>query len=333
MTREAATQRRLSVRRDSWPLAKPFTISRGSKTVADVVVAEVIVGALRGRGEGVPYARYGETIDGVVAALEAMDELVAAGIDRPRLQEAMPPGAARNALDVALWDLEAKSSGSSVWALAGIEEPKPVVTAYTLSVDTPEHMGAAAQGEAHRPLLKLKLTGEGDLERVRAVRAGAPRARLIVDANEAWTLDHLRDYGAALAELGVALIEQPLPAGQDAALADMPHPVPLCADESCHTRADLPELVGRYDYVNIKLDKSGGLTEGLRLLDAARASGFGIMVGCMVGSSLAMAPAMLLAQNADFVDLDAPLLLARDRQPGLRYEGSVVYPPKPNLWG
>jgi L-alanine-DL-glutamate epimerase-like enolase superfamily enzyme len=331
--REAASVSRLAVRRDDWPLAKPFTISRGSKTVAEVVVAEIAGGALRGRGEGVPYARYGETIDGVVAALEAMSEAVAGGIDRATLLGAMPPGAARNALDVALWDLEAKTSGTSVWALAGIAEPKPVVTAYTLSVDTPERMGAAAQEEAHRPLLKLKLTGAGDLERVRAVRAGAPRARLIVDANEAWTIDHLRDYGTALAELGVALIEQPLPAGQDAALADMPHPVPLCADESCHTSADLPDLVGRYDYVNIKLDKSGGLTEGLRLLAAAREHGFGIMVGCMVGSSLAMAPAMLLAQNAEFVDLDAPLLLARDRQPGLRYEGSVVYPPKPNLWG
>ncbi len=330
--RETAAAR-LNVRRDSWPLAKPFTISRGSKTVAEVVVAEISDGALRGRGEGVPYARYGETIDGVVAALAAMSETVAGGLDRAALQDAMAPGAARNALDVALWDLEAKQTGSSVWALAGIDEPKPVVTAYTLSVDTPERMGAAAREEAHRPLLKLKLTGDGDLERVRAVRDGAPKAALIVDANEAWTLDHLRDYGPALAELGVALIEQPLPAGQDSVLAELAHPVPICADESCHTSADLPALVGRYDYVNVKLDKTGGLTEGLRLLAAARAHGFRIMVGCMVGSSLAMAPAMLLAQGAEFVDLDAPLLLARDRQPGLRYEGSLVYPPKPNLWG
>ena len=330
--RETAAAR-LNVRRDSWPLAKPFTISRGSKTVAEVVVAEISDGALRGRGEGVPYARYGETIDGVVAALTAMSEAVAGGLDRAALQDAMAPGAARNALDGALWDLEAKQTGSSVWALAGIDEPKPVVTAYTLSVDTPERMGAAAREEAHRPLLKLKLTGDGDLERVRAVRDGAPKAALIVDANEAWTLDHLRDYAPALAELGVALIEQPLPAGQDSVLAELAHPVPICADESCHTSADLPALVGRYDYVNVKLDKTGGLTEGLRLLAAARAHGFRIMVGCMVGSSLAMAPAMLLAQGAEFVDLDAPLLLARDRQPGLRYEGSLVYPPKPNLWG
>jgi L-Ala-D/L-Glu epimerase len=321
------------VRRDSWPLAKPFTISRGSRTVAEVVVAELSAGALRGRGEGVPYGRYGERVDGVVAALEGMSDAIAGGLGRAALQAAMAPGAARNALDVAFWDLEAKRTGTSVWALAGIDEPKPVVTAYTLSVDTPERMAAAAREEAHRPLLKLKLTGAGDLDRVRAVRAGAPDARLIVDANEAWTLDHLRDYGPILAELGVALIEQPLPAGQDEALATLPHPVPLCADESCHTSADLPDLVGRYDYVNIKLDKTGGLTEALILLNAARAGGFKIMVGCMVGSSLAMAPAMLLAQGAEFVDLDAPLLLARDRQPGLRYEGSVVYPPKPNLWG
>jgi L-Ala-D/L-Glu epimerase len=324
---------RLAVRRDSWPLAKPFTISRGSRTVAEVVVAELSAGALRGRGEGVPYGRYGERVDGVVAALEGMSDAIAGGLGRAALQAAMAPGAARNALDVAFWDLEAKRTGTSVWALAGIDEPKPVVTAYTLSVDTPERMAAAAREEAHRPLLKLKLTGAGDLDRVRAVRAGAPKATLIVDANEAWTLDHLRDYGPILAELGVALIEQPLPAGQDEALATLPHPVPLCADESCHTSADLPDLVGRYDYVNIKLDKTGGLTEALILLNAARAGGFKIMVGCMVGSSLAMAPAMLLAQGAEFVDLDAPLLLARDRQPGLRYEGSVVYPPKPNLWG
>jgi L-Ala-D/L-Glu epimerase len=324
---------RLAVRRDSWPLAKPFTISRGSRTVAEVVVAELSAGALRGRGEGVPYGRYGETVDGVVAALEGMSEAIAGGLGRAALQAVMAPGAARNALDVAFWDLEAKRTGTSVWTLAGIDEPKPVVTAYTLSVDTPERMAAAAREEAHRPLLKLKLTGAGDLDRVRAVRAGAPKATLIVDANEAWTFDHLRDYGPILAELGVALIEQPLPAGQDEALAALPHPVPLCADESCHTSADLPELVGRYDYVNIKLDKTGGMTEALILLNAARAGGFKIMVGCMVGSSLAMAPAMLLAQRAEFVDLDAPLLLARDRQPGLRYEGSVVYPPKPNLWG
>jgi L-alanine-DL-glutamate epimerase-like enolase superfamily enzyme len=325
---------RLSVRRDVFKLEKPFAISRGSRTVAEVVVVEIHDGALRGRGESVPYARYGETVDGVVAALEAMAERVAEGLDRAGLLGAMPPGAARNALDGALWDLEAKASGTSVWDLAGIvDAPHSVVTAYTLSLDTPEAMGAAAAEHASRPLLKIKLTGEGDLDRVEAVRSGAPGARLIVDANEGWTEAHLHRYSERLAGLGVALIEQPLPAGKDAALAQVPHPVPICADESCHTTEDLDALVGRYDCVNVKLDKTGGLTEALRLKAAARERGFKIMVGCMIGSSLAMAPAMLLAQDAEFVDLDAPLLLARDRQPGLRYEGSIVYPPKPNLWG
>jgi L-alanine-DL-glutamate epimerase-like enolase superfamily enzyme len=324
---------RLNVRREDWPLAKPFAISRGSRTVAEIVLAEIHSGALRGRGESVPYARYGETVDGVVAAVEAMAERVAGGLDRAGLLDAMPPGAARNALDCALWDLEAKETGASVWELAGIASAKPVVTAYTISLDTAERMGADAAANAGRPLLKVKLTGAGDLDRVRAVRSGAPTARLIVDANEAWTVDHLREYGPVLAQLGVVLIEQPLPAGQDGALAELEHPVPICADESCHVTEDLDRLAGLYDCVNIKLDKTGGLTEALRLKAAARERGFAIMVGCMVGSSLSMAPAHLLAQDAEFVDLDAPLLLARDRQPGLRYEGSVVFPPKPNLWG
>jgi L-Ala-D/L-Glu epimerase len=324
---------RLIVRRESFKLAQPFAISRGSKTVAETVVAELHEGALRGRGECVPYPRYGETVDGVVEALEAMAEELAGGLDRAALQQAMPAGAARNALDAAFWDLEAKASGTTVWAMAGIAEPHAVVTAYTLSLGTPAAMAAAAAAEAHRPLLKLKLAGEGDLERVRAVRAAAPQARLIVDANEAWSVEHLARYGAALAELGVALIEQPLPAGEDEALAEIPHPVPLCADESCHVADDLDRLAGRYEAVNIKLDKTGGLTEALRLKAAAQARGFTLMVGCMVGSSLGMAPALVVAQDAAFVDLDAPLLLARDRQPGLRYEGSTVFPPKPNLWG
>lgn len=325
--------RRLDLRREDWPLAKPFTISHGSRTVAETVLVEIHSGALRGRGECVTYARYGESVESVLAAIGAMAEAVGEGIDREALRDRMPPGAARNALDCALWDLEAKESGSSIWGLAGIAAPRPVVTAYTISLDTAERMAAEAGENAARPLLKIKLTGEGDLDRVRAVRAAAPSAKLIVDANEGWTVEHLRRYGAALAELGVALIEQPLPAGQDAALAELPHPVPICADEACHTSADLDRLVGLYDCVNIKLDKAGGLTEALRLKEAARARGFTVMVGCMVGSSLSMAPAHLVAQDADFVDLDAPLLLARDRQPGLRYEGSLVYPPKPNLWG
>ena len=325
--------RRLAVRQESWPLAQAFTISRGSRTAAEVVVAELVEGAHRGRGEGVPYTRYGETVAGVLAALEAMAPAIVGGLDRAGLQAAMPAGAARNALDAALWDLEAKISGKSVSRLAGLDPPGPLTTAYTLSLDAPEAMGRAAGAHAARPLLKIKLTGEGDLERVRAVRAAAPRARLIVDANEAWSADHFERYALALAELGVALIEQPLPAGADEALARLPHPIPVCADESCHTSADLDDLVGRYEVVNVKLDKTGGLTEALRLAAAARARGFRLMVGCMVGTSLAMAPAILVAQGAEFVDLDAPLLLARDRQPGLRYEGSVLFPPTRALWG
>ena len=327
------TARRLAVRRESWPLAQAFTISRGSRTVAEVVVADVSDGAIKGWGEAVPYARYGETVDGVVAALEAMSGAVAAGLDRAALQRALPPGAARNALDAALWDFEAKQSGKPVSKLAGLEPPGALTTAYTLSLDTPEAMGRAAAAQAARPLLKIKLTGEGDLERVHAVRAGAPLARLIVDANEGWTADHFARYAPPLKELGVALIEQPLPAGRDGDLARMPHPIPVCADESCHVSADLDGLAGKYDAVNIKLDKSGGLTEALALADAARRRGFRIMVGCMVGTSLSMAPAVLVAQGAEFVDLDAPLLLAHDRQPGLRYDGSIVYPPKLALWG
>jgi L-alanine-DL-glutamate epimerase-like enolase superfamily enzyme len=325
--------RRLSVRREQWKVAQPFVISRGSKTIAETIVAELRSGALSGRGEAVPYPRYGESVEGALAALEAMQDAVAAGLDRAALQQAMPPGAARNALDAAFWDLEAKETDSSVWELAGIDEPRPLTTAFTLSLDTPERMAAAAVENALRPLLKLKLGGDGDVERVRAVREAVPKARLIVDSNESWTADQLAEFAPALAELGVLLIEQPLPEHRDAALAMLPRPVPICADESCHASDGVAALVGRYDCVNIKLDKTGGLTEALLVAEAARAHGLKIMVGCMVAGSLAMAPALVLAQRADFVDLDGPLLLARDRQPGLRYDGSTVYPPKPNLWG
>jgi len=324
---------RLNVGREAWPLAAPFAISRGSRTVAEVVLAELVCGAVRGRGEAVPYAHYGETVDGVVAALEAMREAIADGLDREGLQQAMPPGAARNALDAALWDFEAKASGKSAARLTGVGVLRPLTTAYTLSLDSPERMGAAAAEHRTRPLLKLKVTGDGDLDRVRAVRQGAPEARLIVDANEGWTAAHFAELAPGLAGLGVAMIEQPLPAGADDALAELPHPIPVCADEACHTRADLDRLAGKYDMVNIKLDKTGGLTEALALAELAQRRGFRIMVGCMIGSSLAMAPAFLVAQMAEVIDLDAPLLLARDRQPGLRYDGSTVYPPSPGLWG
>jgi L-alanine-DL-glutamate epimerase-like enolase superfamily enzyme len=323
----------LTVRAESWRLAGTFTISRGAKTAADVVVATVSGDGVTGRGECVPYARYGETVAGVVAALEALAPAVADGLDRDALQNLLPAGAARNALDCALWDFEAKRSGVPVWRLAGLDAPGPLVTAYTLSLDTPEAMGAAARAAAGRPLIKLKLAGEGDLERVAAVRENAPDARLIVDANEGWTPDMVEPFSAALAELGVEMIEQPLPADADEALARLSHPVPFCADESCHDRTSLAAIAGRYDYANIKLDKTGGLTEALALRRAAADAGLRIMVGCMLATSLAMAPAVLVGQGADIVDLDGPLLLARDREDGLAFAGSELSPPRRALWG
>jgi L-alanine-DL-glutamate epimerase-like enolase superfamily enzyme len=298
-----------------------------------VVVAEIFDGDFRGRGECVPYPRYGESVDGVVRALEGMAGAVFSGLDREALQAAMPPGAARNALDAAFWDLDAKRAARRVAELAGIGPPLPVVTAFTLSLDSPDKMAAAAGAQRNRPLLKLKLTGDGDVERVRAVRRAAPTSRLIVDANEGWSERHLTEVMPVLAEFGVELIEQPLPAGADDALAHVPHPIPVCADEACHTRADLDRLAGKYDAVNIKLDKSGGLTEALALAAEARRRGFSVMVGCMIGTSLSMAPAMLVAQQARIVDLDAPLLLASDRAHGLFYDGSTLYPPEAALWG
>ena len=324
----------LTVRRESFPIRGSFRISRGAKTEAEVVVTEIRDGAALGRGECVPYRRYGETLEGVEAALAALGPAVAAGLGREELDRVMPAGAARNALDCALWDLEAKLTGVPVWRLAGLEgPPQPVITAFTLSLDSPEAMAEAALAAAAHPLLKLKLTGDGDLERVRAVRRAVPGARLIADANEGWSLDQLRAFAPELAGLGVELIEQPLPAADDEALAGFTSPVPLGADESCHGRDGLNLLKGRYRVLNIKLDKTGGLTEALRLKRAAEAAGFGVMVGCMVATSLAMAPALLVAQGALLVDLDGPLLLARDRTPGLRYEGARVYPPEPALWG
>ena len=325
--------RRLTVRAESWPIAGTFTISRGSKTAAEVVVAEVGDGAHLGRGECVPYPRYGETTDGAIAAIAALRPAIERGMDRAALQTALQAGAARNAVDCALWDLEAKIAGRPAWQLAGLPPPQAATTAYTLSLDTVENMAAAARANADRSLLKLKLSGPGDLDRVRAVHANAPHARLIVDANEAWTPEIYTALAPQLAPLGVELIEQPLPAGADGPLAGLARPVPVCADESCHNTAGLAHIVGKYDAVNIKLDKTGGLTEAIRLAAAAKAAGLDIMVGCMVATSLAMAPALLLAADARWVDLDGPLLLARDREHGLAYEGSRVQPPDPALWG
>jgi L-Ala-D/L-Glu epimerase len=323
----------LAVRTERWPIAGSFTISRGAKTEAEVVIAEVSDGTYAGRGECVPYARYGETVAGVTASLEAMRSPFADGLTRQALQAATSAGAARNALDCALWDLEAKASRKAVHVLAGMAEPRPLVTAYTISLGTPETMGEAAHNASARKLLKVKLGGDGDPERICAVRAAASSAELIVDANEAWRADNLTQNLAACAAAGVILVEQPLPAVDDAALALIARRIPICADESVHDRASLRSLLGKYDAVNIKLDKTGGLTEALAMAAEAERLGFGIMVGCMVATSLSMAPAMLVAQRARVVDLDGPLLLARDREHGLRYEESLVYPPTSALWG
>ena len=329
----SSISRNLSAAIERWPIAGAFTISRGVKTEAVTVMAKVSHGGLAGRGECVPYPRYGETPEATLAALQAMQEPLSRGLDRKALQAAMPAGAARNALDCALLDLESKIRGERAWTLLGRPAPRPSTTAFTISLGTPEAMAAATGKAAHRPLLKIKLGGAGDGERIAAVRKAAPESELIVDANEAWTSDNLERNLAICADHGVTLVEQPLPANEDAALARIRRPVAVCADESVHDRASLKGLRERYDAVNIKLDKTGGLTEALAMADAAHALGFEIMIGCMVATSLAMAPAMLLAQQARFVDLDGPLLLAQDRDGGLRYEGSLVYPPDAALWG
>jgi L-alanine-DL-glutamate epimerase-like enolase superfamily enzyme len=323
----------LTVRSESWPIRGTFTISRGSKTTADVVVVELSGDGGVGRGEAVPYGHYGETMQSVLDQIESLHGALAEGLDRQGLQALLPAGAARNAVDLAFWDLECKLSGKRHWQLAGLPAPAPVTTAYTLSLDTVEVMGRKAAENSTRPLLKLKLAGPDDLDRVAAVRRNAPAARIVVDANEGWTVEQYSTLAPRLKALGVEMIEQPLPAGNDAALADVERPVPVCADESCHDTATLAGLKGRYDMVNIKLDKTGGLTEALKLKEAAEAEGYGIMVGCMLATSLAMAPGVLLAQGVPVVDLDGPLLLARDRDPALKIEGSLVYPPAAALWG
>ncbi len=320
---------RIAVTRDVFALAQAFTISRGSRTAAEVLTVTVTDGMMTGRGECVPYARYGETPDSVAAQIAALP----GDLTQDSLQRLLPAGAARNAVDCALWDLAAKRAGLRVWDLLGLPAPQPQITAYTLSLDTPDAMQRQAALHASRPLLKIKLGTPDDMPRLEAVRRGAPEARIIVDANEGWTPGLYAELAPHLIRLGVAMVEQPLPAGQDDALAGMARPLPVCADESCHDRASLAGLRGKYDMVNIKLDKTGGLTEALALRTQARAAGFGIMVGCMVGSSLAMAPATLLAQDVAFTDLDGPLLLAHDRAEPLLYDTAGVHPPSAALWG
>ncbi len=324
---------KVAVFEEEFPIAGSFVISRGAKTKAAVVRVIISDGTHSGQGECVPYARYGESIASVVSQIHASISMIENGITRPDLLSAMPAGAARNAVDCALWDLEAKQLKTSAFQMAGIEKCLPVTTAFTLSMGTPQSMAEAAQAAAHRPLLKIKVGGVGDLERLQTVREAAPNSKIIVDANEGWNNENLEVNLAQCFKLGVTLVEQPLPAGHDALLAHIDHPVLIFADESVHQAKDLATLKGRYDGVNIKLDKAGGLTEALKMHAIAKEIGLKSMIGCMVGSSLAMAPAFALAQTADFVDLDGPLLLARDREPGLRYVGSTLYPPEPSLWG
>jgi L-Ala-D/L-Glu epimerase / N-acetyl-D-glutamate racemase len=319
----------ITVTRDVFRLAQVFTISRGSRTEAQVLTVRIAREGVTGWGECVPYARYGETLESVSAQIAGLPD----GVGRDELQGLLPAGAARNAVDCALWDLEAKRTGKRAWDLAGLPAPGPEITAYTLSLDTPGAMQAQAAKNAHRPLLKIKLGTPDDMPRLEAVRTGAPGARIIVDANEGWSAEVYADLAPHLVRLGVELVEQPLPAGADEALIGMDRPLPVCADESCHDRASLPGLAGKYDMVNIKLDKTGGLTEALTLREAALAAGYGIMVGCMVGSSLAMAPAILVAQGAAVTDLDGPLLLAEDRDMPLEFDDAGIHPPAAALWG
>lgn len=323
----------LKVEAETWPLAQPFVISRGSKTETQVVVASISDGTYTGRGEAVPNVRYGESIEQTVAEIEAIGPALADGASLRDIQTLMKPNAARNAVDCALWDFAAKATGQPVWRLLNHQPQRQVVTVYTLSLGTPESMAEVAKREAKRPVLKLKLGGEGDVERVAAVRAAAPNAKLVVDANEAWTVEQFIAFMPEMARLGVQLVEQPLPQADDHLLRGLPRPVPVCADESCHVASDVAGLSDRYDFINIKLDKSGGLTEAIALLQAAQAHKMGMMVGCMVGTSLGMAPTHLIAQHCAFTDIDAPLLLAKDRPGGLRFNGSYAAPPTPDLWG
>ena len=322
----------ISAREETWPLKETFRISRGSRTEARVIVVTISDGQFTGRGEGVPIRRYKQTPDSVLAQIETIKQET--NLNRQTLQNLLPPGAARNAIDCALWDLEAKRYGKRAWELAGIPTEPEVVTSFTISLNSPEKMGRAAAGHATAPILKLKLGGDRlDLPRVEAVRRGAPGARLLIDANESWSPEHYRDVISKFQTLGVELIEQPFPADADDVLETLDHPVPVCADESCHTSADLSRMKGRYDVINVKLDKTGGFTEGLCLCEKARAGGFKLLIGCMVGTSLGMAPARLLASNADFADLDGPLLLARDQDHPLQYINGKIKLPPVELWG
>lgn len=323
---------RITASIETWPLKETFRISRGSRTETQIVVVTVSDGKHTGRGEAAPIRRYNQTPESVLAQIESLP--TGNDLNRESLQNFLPPGAARNAVDCALWDLEAKRSGKRAWQIAKIEMKAEVATSFTISLDTADTMGLKAKVHSAAPILKLKLGGDGaDVARVEAVHKEAPNSRLLVDANESWTPEHFRDVAPKLKQLGVELIEQPFPASADDVLEKLDHPIPICADESCHTSADLPRLRSRYEVINVKLDKTGGLTEALNLCARAREAGFKLLIGCMVGTSLGMAPARLLASNADYTDLDGPLLLARDRDHGLRYENGKIGVPASELWG
>ncbi|MGB7334878.1 MAG: N-acetyl-D-Glu racemase DgcA [Salaquimonas sp.] len=323
----------LEIDTENWPIAGSFVISRGARTIASVIKVTLRTANHAGVGECVPYARYSETLESVTAQIETLRSVLQTGISRTELLTKMPAGAARNAIDCALWDLEAKQSGISAWKSAGLCAFVEATTAFTISLGTPEKMATDCQKASERSILKIKLGGEGDIERMRAVGNAAKNQKLVLDANEAWSTENFETYMAVAKEIGADLIEQPLPAGKDDILEQVERIVPVCADESLHTREELKSLRRRYDCINIKLDKTGGLTEALELKKAAIEQKFQVMVGCMVSTSLSMAPAMILAQGAQFVDLDGPLLLAKDRIPGMRYAGSTIYPPSPVLWG
>lgn len=324
---------KLSVTNDSFRLAQVFTISRGSRTEASVITVRLDDEGFSGYGECVPYARYGESMESVHEQIESVRGAVIEGMTRQELQHALPAGTARNALDCALWDLQSKRENTPVWQLAGLHEPSAVTSCYTLSLAAPAEMRASANRHRDMPVLKIKLGGEGDLERLQAVREGAPESKLVVDANEGWSVDNYLKLAPVMVDIGVALVEQPLPAGDDDALQGIERALAICADESCHDVESLEHLYGKYDFINIKLDKTGGLTEALRLKAAAEAAGFKIMVGCMVSTSLAMAPAVLVAQGAAVVDLDGPLLLAEDRVPPIEFNGATMSPASRALWG
>jgi L-Ala-D/L-Glu epimerase len=314
-------------------IAGAFVISRGAKTRAEVVRVLIRDGDIKGQGECVPYARYGETVVSVVTQINVMKPMIINGLSLEELQFFMPKGAARNAIDCALWDFKAKKLQKPVFEFLNMPKIEPVTTAFTLSMGTPEAMALVAHHERSRPILKIKVGGDGDIERLRFIRNAAPKAKIIVDANEGWNELNIVENLNLCALLGIVMVEQPLPQGKDGLLAEIEHPILIFADESVHDAKDLAQLKGRYDGVNIKLDKTGGLTQGLIMCKEAKINNLEIMVGCMVGSSLSMAPAWLLAQYADFVDLDGPLLLQKDRENGLFYDGSVIHPPKPDLWG